>query len=96
MRFIQGADQLTPADIHDLSVFLAEARYQNWIVLLSLKRAHQWAQRLQLAAANPGSEVGNLRPYEMRAQICQPITAPLISNPNFSGPDAIWEAQDVP
>lgn len=48
MRFIEGVSQLLPADIHDLSIYLAEARYQNWILLLSIKRAHQWAQLLQL------------------------------------------------
>jgi hypothetical protein len=95
MRFIQGLDKLTDLDVHDLGIFLAEARYQNWIVLLTLKRARQWAQRLQLNAANPGAGV-NLALDEKREQICQPITAPLMSNPEYSGPDAIGEAQDVP
>jgi hypothetical protein len=46
MRFIQGLTQFSPQDVHDFSIFLAEARSQNWILLLTLKRAQQWAKRL--------------------------------------------------
>lgn len=95
MRFIQGTTQLSPEDVHDLSIFLAEARSENWILLLTLERAREWARRLQLNAANPAAEI-NLAPYETREQICQPITAPLIANPDVSGPHAIGEPQDVP
>ena len=52
MRFIQGLRQFAPADVHDLSIFLAEAHNQNFIILLSLYRAHQWAGRLGLTAGN--------------------------------------------
>ena len=61
----------------------------------TLKRARQWAKRLRLEAANPGAEI-NLASYETREQICQPITAPLVSNPDFVGPDAFSQPQDVP
>jgi hypothetical protein len=89
MRFIQGLQQLTPLDIHDLGIFLAEARYQNWIVLLSLHRAQQWAQRMHLAPANAG-QVENFKPSEV--QICQKLTAPLVP----SGSDAFAEPGDMP
>ncbi len=95
MRFIQSLNKLSEADTHDLGIFLAEARYQNWMILLTIKRAHQWAQRMQLHAANPAAEI-NLAKFENREQICQPITAPLASNPDITGPDAVGEAGDVP
>lgn len=95
IRFVQDLTQYSPQDVHDLAIFLAEARSENYILLLTLKRAHQWAKRLQLDAANPGAEI-NLAPYENREQICQPITAPLVSNPDISGPDAFALPQDVP
>jgi hypothetical protein len=85
----QGLQQLTPLDIHDLGIFLAEARYQNWIVLLSLHRAQQWAQRMHLAPANAG-QVENFKPSEV--QICQKLTAPLVP----SGSDAFAEPGDMP
>jgi hypothetical protein len=81
--------QLTPLDIHDLGIFLAEARYQNWIVRLSLHRARQWAQRMHLTPANAG-RVENFEPSEV--QICQKLTAPLVP----SGPDAFAEPGDMP
>ena len=95
MGFANPLAALTDLDVHDLGIFLAEARSQNWIILLTLKRAKQWAGRLRLGAANPGAEI-NLSSYGNRDQICQPITAPLISNPDFVGADAIGQAQDVP
>jgi hypothetical protein len=99
MRFIQGLNQLTPVDVHELSVLLAEARYQNFIVRLSLYRAHQWAQRLHLAAYNPGlvdnpGSVAMINPAQV--QICQPLTAPLVPSSDFSGPDAYADASDMP
>jgi hypothetical protein len=93
MRFVQGLEQFAPLDVHDLSIFLAEARYQNWVLLLSIHRAHQWAKRMQLSAANPGSfEVANPR----QSQICQKLTAPLVASDTFSGPDAFAEPGDTP
>lgn len=53
--FVEGLKHFTPIDIHDLSVFLAEARYRNFRAKLDVKRAHQWAGRLGLMAANPNS-----------------------------------------
>lgn len=96
MRFIQGLDKFAPADVHAFSILLAQARYQNWIVLLSLKRAHQWARKLQLAPSNPGLEVGNVVFKSTQVQICQPLTAPLTATADYSGPDAIGEVQDIP
>jgi hypothetical protein len=71
--FIQGLRQFTPADVHDFSIFLSEAHYQDSMVRLSLYRARQWAQRMNLAAANPNS-VENLKPSQ--PQTCQPLTGP--------------------
>lgn len=93
MRFIQGLQQLTPLDVHDLAIFLAEAHYQNWIVLLALHRAHQWAERMHLAAANPVS-VEIMKPSQ--EQICQPLTAPLVASDSDSGPDAFAQPGDMP
>ena len=82
MRFIEGIDRFTPADIHDLSIFLAEARYQDWVVERNLRRAHQWAQRLQLAPANPGSfEAPESGSAHLR--LCEKLTAPLASEPDL-------------
>jgi hypothetical protein len=55
MSFIEGADQLTPVDVHELAVLLAEARYRNGTAKLDVERGHQWAARLHLTAANPNS-----------------------------------------
>ncbi|MGD0193105.1 MAG: hypothetical protein ABSD74_20400 [Rhizomicrobium sp.] len=94
MRFIQGLRQFTPPDVHDFSILLAEARYENWVVLLTLYRAHQWAERLHLNAANPSLFEIALKPSEV--QICQPLTASLVSSPDSSGPDAFARPDDVP
>jgi hypothetical protein len=98
MRFIQGLQQFTPADVHDFSVLLAEAQYQNWVALLSLWRAHQWADKLHLAAENPvwGEKSDNGILPNSQVQICQPLTAPLVSSPDFSGPDAFMTPGDMP
>jgi hypothetical protein len=93
MRFIQGLQQLSPLEAHDLAILLGEARYQNWVVLLTIHRAQQWAARLQLAAAN-------LVPIEGRmstnAQICAKLTAPSIASDSTVGPDAFAEPGDMP
>jgi hypothetical protein len=93
MRFIQGLQQLAPIDTHELAILLAEARYQNWVVLLSIRRTHQWAARMQLAAANPAGVEG---PTSTRAQICEKLTAPYIVSDNSSGSDAFAEPEDMP
>jgi hypothetical protein len=96
MRFIQGLRQFAPADAHDLSIFLAEAHYQNWIVLLSIHRAHQWAGRLGLTADNKvGGEITRSL-TGAQSQICQPLTAAEVSSPDTSGPDAFAAPEDQP
>lgn len=71
MRFIEGMSQWTPLDIHDFSVFLAEARYENGIALLTIRRAHQWGDRMHLTAENPaGVELDT-----NRAPTCTPLIA---------------------
>lgn len=96
MRFIQGLQQFTPADIHDLSIFLAEAHYQNWIILLSIHRAHQWADRLGLTADNQtGGDIARVL-TSSQAQICRPLTAAEVSSSATSGPDAFATPGDEP
>jgi hypothetical protein len=98
MRFIQGLQEFTPADIHDLSIFLAEAHYENFEILLNLYRAHQWADRLQLTAGNviAGDIQRTLVTSSTQVQICQPLTAPEIPEPYTSGPGAFAEPGDEP
>jgi len=55
MGFVRGIDRLTPADIHDLGMLLAEARYHDKRAKLDIERGHQWAAKLHLVAANPNS-----------------------------------------
>ena len=78
MRFIQGLSQLTPLDIHELSILVAEAHYQNAIAHLDIYRAHQWAELMHLTAENPPGVLIRFNPS--RQQICQPLTAPAVSN----------------
>jgi hypothetical protein len=93
MRFIQGLQQFSPLEAHDFAVMLGEARYQNWVVLLTIHRAHQWAARMQLAAANPVQIEG---PTSTGAQICEKLTAPFVASDSSSGPDAFAEPGDMP
>ena len=53
--FVGGLRYFTPNDVHDLGVLLSEARYRNFRARLDVERAHQWAARLHLTAANPDS-----------------------------------------
>ncbi|HSZ50727.1 MAG TPA: hypothetical protein VK801_04080 [Caulobacteraceae bacterium] len=92
LRAIQGLDRLTPLEVHDFSVLLAEARYQNWMVVLSLHRAGQWAGRMHLAPQNP-TNVEGLAP-SVRTQICQPITAPVAASAG-TGVDGV-QPEDIP
>ena len=96
MRYIQGLQQFAPADVHDLGIFLAEARYQNWIILLSIHRAHQWADRLGLTADNQtGGDIARVL-TSSQAQICRPLTAAEVSSSATSGPDAFATPGDEP
>jgi hypothetical protein len=96
MRYIQGLQQFAPADVHDLGIFLAEARYQNWIILLSIHRAHQWADRLGLKADNQtGGDIARIL-LSTQAQICRPLTAAAVSSSSTAGPDAFAAPGDEP
>jgi hypothetical protein len=96
MRYIQGLQQFAPADVHDLGIFLAEARYQNWIILLSIHRAHQWADRLGLTADNrTGGDIARIL-LSSQSQICRPLTAAAVSSSSTSGPDAFAAPGDEP
>jgi hypothetical protein len=72
MGFAEGLTHFTPLDVHDLSVLLAEARFQNRRAKLSITRAHQWAAKLHLTAANPNS----VENYSLSApRVCTPLFA---------------------
>ncbi len=89
MRFIQGLSPLVPLDVHDLSIFLAEARHQNARVFLNIHRAHQWAERMHLTAENPAGVEGKARVRQA------PICLPLVPNSNFFKPDARTSPEDL-
>lgn len=72
MGFVEGLRHFTPADVHDLSVLLADARYRNLRAKLTIERGNQWASRLHLVAANSNS-VENYRLSSKR--ICPRLTA---------------------
>lgn len=77
MAFVEGVEHFTPLDIHDLSVLLAEARYRNFMAELDIRRAHQWAAKLHLTAANPNSvEKINVSV----APVCPSLTGPPTQN----------------
>jgi hypothetical protein len=71
MGFVEGLTHFTPADVHELSVLLAEARYRNLRAKLTIERGSQWASKLHLVAANPNS-VENYRLAAKR--ICKPLS----------------------
>jgi len=104
LRFVQRLARWTPFDLHDFSIFLAEARSENWSIVLTIHRAHQWAERMGLTAANPQmidvvgnpSDVLGRLAETSEAQICWPLTAPLASSPDTSGPRAVATPEDEP
>jgi hypothetical protein len=53
MQAIDGLDRLTPAEIDQFSMLLAQARYESWMIDVSVQRAHQWAAVMRLKADNP-------------------------------------------
>src|SRR5690348_2900264 len=72
MGFVEGLSHFTPADVQELSVLLAEARYRNRRAKLTIERGNQWAATLHLVAANPNS-VENYRLSTKR--ICPLLSA---------------------
>jgi hypothetical protein len=68
-----GLRHFTPFDIHDLGILLAEARYRDSRARLDIERAHQWAARLHLTAANADS-VEKIRLSGV--PICPSLTGP--------------------
>ena len=72
LGFIEALSHFTPADVHELSVLLAEARYRNGRAKLTVERGHQWAAKLHLVAANPNS----VENYRLSAErTCPPLSA---------------------
>jgi hypothetical protein len=80
MRAIEGLDHLTPAEIDQFSMLLAQARYEAWLIGVSVGRAHQWAALMHLKADNPGE-------MEFPTASTPPETCPSIGAPP-AGPDA--------
>ena len=71
--FVEGLRHFTPNDIHDLGVFLSEARYRDMRASLDVERGRQWAARLHLTAANPDS-VEKIRLSGV--PVCSSLTGP--------------------
>lgn len=55
LGFLNGLQRLTPVDVHDFSLLLAQAHYWDFRAKLTIERGHQWAGKLHLTAANPNS-----------------------------------------
>lgn len=55
MGFVVGLRHYTQADVHDLAILLAEARFRYFRTEVSIMRGEQWAGRLHLTPANPNS-----------------------------------------
>ncbi|HZC37786.1 MAG TPA: hypothetical protein VE221_03825 [Sphingomicrobium sp.] len=71
MGFIVGLRRFTALDVHDLAILLSEARYRDFRIMLAVERAHQWAAKLHLTAANSNS-VENIN--VSAKPVCQPAT----------------------
>jgi hypothetical protein len=71
MGFIVGLRHFTAPDVHDLAILLSEARYRDFRAMLDAERAHQWAAKLQLTAANSNS-VENIN--VSAKPVCPPVT----------------------
>ena len=83
LHAIQGENRLGPQDIHDLAVQLAQARWENARVLLTIQRARQWADRMHLTPENPN---GVESAGELSEQICQRLTAPAVAPESWEAP----------
>jgi hypothetical protein len=53
LQAIEGLDRLTPREIDEFAILLAQARFASRRIDLSVVRAHQWAAVLRLKADNP-------------------------------------------
>lgn len=71
MGFIVGLRHFTETDVHDLAMLLSEARYWDFRTKLAVERAHQWAAKLHLTAANSNS-VENIN--VSAKPVCPPVT----------------------
>ena len=71
MGFIVGLRHFTAPDVHDLAILLSEARYWDFRTMLAVERAHQWAAKLHLAAANSNS-VENIN--VSAKPVCPPVS----------------------
>jgi len=53
LQAIDGLDRLTPSEIDQFAVLLAQARYDAWLIDGGIKRGRQWAAVMRLKADNP-------------------------------------------
>jgi hypothetical protein len=68
---IDGLDHLTPREIDEFGLLLAQARYEAWRIDLNILRAHQWAAIMHLKADNPDAFEATTGP-----EVCTSISAP--------------------
>lgn len=90
---LQGIDHLTPQEVHDFSVALAEERYQNYLAVLINLRAHQWAARLHLTADIPDVE---RKALPQGAETCDSLFGPRPTTAPGAKIDGIFEPEDIP
>ncbi|MDE2355389.1 MAG: hypothetical protein KGL69_01405 [Alphaproteobacteria bacterium] len=91
---IQGVDRLSPAAVQDFRVLLAQVRYQNYMVVLSIKRAHQWAARLHIQAPDPMS--GPRVFAGEYSELCRSMFAKRDLSAFSRDPDMIGTPDDLP
>lgn len=75
LQAINGLEWLTPAEIDQFSMLLAQARYQSWLIEAAVQRSHQWAGLMRLKAENPGE-------MEFPGGSAAPEACPSISAPS--------------
>ena len=57
MQAIDGLDHLTPREIDEFGMLLAQARYENFMMEVSIKRSRQWAALMRLKPENPRGDI---------------------------------------
>jgi hypothetical protein len=71
LGFLNGLGRLSPLDVHEFGLLLAQAHYWNFRAKLTIERGHQWAGKLHLTAANPNS----VENYHLsREPVCPALT----------------------
>ena len=76
LRALNGQDRLTPDETHDFRKLWAQAKSYDERIQISIARARQWSDEMNLASYNPGN-IDNTATDPLRDALCQPITAEL-------------------